>query len=160
MKSGLTHTKWSGARLAIAGGLLILLLAAALPPLLAPGWRVPLMHALSSFCHQIPERSFTHAGVPLGLCHRCTGIVAGLLVGLLAPWTGLRRWHPLAILAVALAPLAVDWSLDFAGLLANTVASRVGTGIWGGAVLAGLILGAMRTGTARTAPDQPAVVGK
>ena len=103
--------------------------------------------AFAPFCHQIAERSPHLHGVPFALCHRCTGVVAGLAIGLLvgplAPrlLARLGAAHPLAVLAGAAVPTTVDWLLGVSGVLANTGASRLGTGAFFG-VAAGLLLAA------------------
>lgn len=97
------------------------------------------------FCHQMPTRSPHVHGEPFALCHRCFGIVGGLAAGVaLGPLVPalLRRLsavHPLAVLAGAGVPTAVDWMLGVTGVWANTGASRLATGALFG-VAAGLIL--------------------
>lgn len=102
--------------------------------------------AFAPFCHQIAARSPTAGGVPFALCHRCTGIVAGLALGLVAgplvPARGLARLAaapPLAVLALAALPTSADWLLGVTGVWANTGASRLLTGSLFG-VAAGLLL--------------------
>jgi uncharacterized membrane protein len=109
----------------------VLLLLAAAAPILGPGWRGALMTGFSLACHQIHERSFELAGVPMAVCHRCTGVFAGLLAGALAlPAVGLRspRIGDAALVALALVPIGLDWGLDAAGLVSNVPLSRVLTG--------------------------------
>src|SRR5260370_15307247 len=76
--------------------------------------------AFSTFCHQLPERSFFIAGHQFAVCARCTGLYAGftlamLLYPLVRPIrtavTPPRKW-----LFVAATPLAVDFSLCFLGI--------------------------------------------
>ena len=86
----------------------------------------------SFVCHQIPERSFHLAGNKFGVCSRCTGLYSGLAVAVLA--------YPLARslkdtatpsivwLILAALPLAIDFSLGFFNIWANTHASRFATG--------------------------------
>ena len=100
--------------------------------------------AFAPFCHQIAERSPHAGGVPFALCHRCTGIVAGLALGLiagpLAPVLGrLAARPPLLVLALAALPTTADWLLGATGVWANTSASRLVTGAFFG-VAAGLLL--------------------
>ena len=38
--------------------------------------------AFSPLCHQVVERSFRFGDAPLAVCARCTGVYAGLLLGL------------------------------------------------------------------------------
>ena len=102
------------------------------------------MHGFQAVCHQLPDRSFAVGGVPLALCHRCTGIAAGLVAGVFAvPLLGrgrrllVRFERPLLMLALLL--LAADWLLGVGGLWANTAATRFGTGFLFG-VAAGYLL--------------------
>ncbi len=112
-------------------GLVLVLVYAT--PLLGGAWQAGLMQAFHAVCHQLPDRSFHLGGAPLAVCHRCTGIYAGLFAGaLLFPllyryddwiWR-YTRW----LLLASLAPMGVDWTGDVAGLFANTPVSRAGTG--------------------------------
>lgn len=108
-------------RLALGGALAVAVLGVAAvvaAPLLVEarpvlaGW---LYAAFDRVCHQIAERSFHLAGHPLAVCHRCTGLYAGGLAGLvlLPRLSGIAdrllaspRWIP----ALAL-PLLADWTL-------------------------------------------------
>ena len=111
-------------------------------------------------CHQIPERSPHLGGVPWALCHRCVGILAGVLAGLVvAPVLPARALAVLAhlrpgrVVVLALVPLAVDWSLGAFGVWANTPVSRLATGAVFGAA-AGLVL-ALALRPAAPAPSSP-----
>ncbi len=42
------------------------------------------------FCHQLAERSFSVAGNPMCVCHRCFGIYVGLFVGSALALAGVR----------------------------------------------------------------------
>jgi uncharacterized membrane protein len=112
-----------------------------LAPLLAAGghgWAAGVAYrAFAGLCHQQAERSFAIGGHALAVCARCTGIYAGFAAcSLLYPLgrdlrradAPARRW-----LLLALLPTAVDFALDFAGLWANTHASRALTGAVAGA---------------------------
>jgi uncharacterized membrane protein len=69
-------------------------------------------------CHQLPERSFFLAGRQFPVCARCSGLYAGVVLGLVAWWVW-RRLRPgphgvdprLARNAflVVLLPTAVSW---------------------------------------------------
>lgn len=112
-----------------------------LPPFVGAEGRVWVMALFHPLCHQDPQRSFWFAGAPLAVCHRCTGIYGGALLGvLLGPLLGagaavrayLRRKPFHAVLLAGL-PMALDWGLDVGGLWMNTVPSRVLTGaLFGG----------------------------
>ena len=85
----------------------------------------------SRICHQIPERSFFIFGQPFAVCHRCSGIYFGLLVGSLIMIHSLhhspqrrRNW-----LIAAIVPLFIDALLPYTGLWTSTPASRFITGL-------------------------------
>jgi uncharacterized membrane protein len=96
--------------------------------------------AFSGVCHQIPERSFHVAGHTFAVCARCTGLYAGLALGILlfplvrslrSAETPARLW-----LFIAAAPTVLDFSLGFLGVWPNTHFSRAVTGALLGAVAA------------------------
>ena len=88
--------------------------------------------AFGFVCHQIPERSFHLAGNKFAVCSRCTGLYSGFAVAVLAyPLArSLRNTATPSILWLILAalPLAVDFSLGYFNIWANTHASRFSTG--------------------------------
>ena len=90
--------------------------------------------------HQIPERSFYFADHPLAVCARCAGLYAGLAAGVVFyPLFGSlrRRETPArAWLILAAVPTAIDFTLGFTGVWANTHVSRSLTGALLGAVMA------------------------
>jgi uncharacterized membrane protein len=55
-------------------------------------------------CHRLPDRTMTLLGVPMPMCSRCTGIVSGLGLGLVAgaPYRGpaALRWTVLGAAAL------------------------------------------------------------
>ncbi len=128
----------------LAATVLVLALAVA-PPWLPEGVRAVVHDGFSAVCHQMASRSFHAHGVAFAVCHRCTGIYAGLVVGVLA-WPLVRTWGertlaprvPLA-LGLATLPLSIDWALGFFGLWENTPPSQATTGAVFG-VVAGLLL--------------------
>jgi uncharacterized membrane protein len=147
MKSALSNTAWpdntvwSRAGWALAAAAVLgLLVAALLPPFVGPEAGAMLDGAFRHLCHQLPGRSFAVGGTPLAVCHRCTGIYAGLAGGaLLFPFvrTAARRWmrHDRGVLLAAVLPATLDWGADVLGLWGNTVGTRVGTGLWLGLVV-------------------------
>jgi len=102
----------------LAAGAAVWLAATIAAPLLAtshPTVAGVLYAIYDRVCHQIPERSFHLAGHPLAVCHRCSGLYLGGLLGLLAmprlPRVGAviageAKWIVLLGL-----PLVVDWAL-------------------------------------------------
>jgi len=115
------------------------------PVLAAAGWDAAatvVYFFFSPVCHQAPERSFELLGIPLAVCHRCSGIYLGLFLGsmLRNPWihrspAARRRW----ILAAAV-PLVLDALLPCCGLWVNTAASRFATGLCFGIPVASLVV--------------------
>lgn len=91
-----------------------------------------LMTAFSSVCHQIPERSFHVADVSLAVCHRCTGIYAGIPLAiatiLLTNGWKIRKNVWAALLFGSLFLMGLDWGLSVIGLWENTLLSRLITG--------------------------------
>lgn len=156
-RSPLVPRGWAVAAVLATG---VLLLAAS-PPVLGEGAAALVRAAFSPFCHQIPARSPHLLGAPFALCHRCTGIVAGLAAGVafgpLVPRLVRRLGgaHPLAVLALAGLPTAADWALGASGVWANTGASRGLTGALFGTA-AGLLLAAAFLGTPAEARPQTA----
>lgn len=132
---------WALAALA-ATTVLVLALA---PPWLAPGAAGAVDTSFSWICHQLPERTLHVHGTPVALCHRCLGLLAGLVGGIaLAPVAprAVRRLvdarRQARVLLVAALPVVVDWTLGATGLWLNTPLSRSATG-----ALFGLAAGAM-----------------
>lgn len=90
-------------------------------------------------CHQISERSFQCFGHPVAACHRCIGLYAGFVVGLLIMpslprWTAWLADYPRRMAYFALPMLAdyflwqnVWWSRTLSGWVA---ALPVGLFVW------------------------------
>lgn len=103
-----------------------------------------LLYALfSPVCHQDPARSFTLLGHQWAVCHRCSGIYLGLLLGSFLPFNlavvmdpayRRRLW-----VGCATAPLLLDVILSLAGLWTSTPGSRFITGLIFGAMLSSLL---------------------
>ncbi|MEM8560265.1 MAG: DUF2085 domain-containing protein [Bacteroidota bacterium] len=131
--------------LALAAALLLAVLTAATPHV-SEGFRAAIMHGFHLACHQQPDRSFATHGIAWALCHRCTGILGGLVLGLLAalalraPEQALRFRAPRKPLLIgAIALVSLDWALGAVGIY-DLVATRVASGIIFGCI-AGLVLG-------------------
>lgn len=120
------------------------LVLAVLPPFVPETLRAALHMAFSPVCHQLDARSFHVYGEALAVCHRCTGIFAGLFAGTLL-WPFVRRFaaglsrRAGLMLGLSLLPAAVDWGLGVTGLWANTPLSRALTGALFG-IVAGVYL--------------------
>ncbi len=151
----------------LAGSLLVLLLIVSAPLALSAGHQSIAYYIYLPFsylCHQIPARSFFMAEHPFAVCSRCTGIYAGVLVGVIfypllksfrSTATPPRKW-----LFLAAAPLAIDFSLEFFGIWNNTHFSRFATGALLGSVvvfyvLPGLIELSLRDRTPTSLPSVP-----
>ncbi|MDX1439914.1 MAG: DUF2085 domain-containing protein [Rubricoccaceae bacterium] len=136
--------------------------AAVAPPFVGGAIGVPLMEAFSWVCHQIPDRSFSVGGESLAVCHRCTGIFAGLVIGsaLLLPLhvpNGVIDRHGRAVLFVTIALNAIDWGITLLGIWENTMVSRFSTGLLFGVAAGYLFAKALAAGNAHartsTAPE-------
>jgi hypothetical protein len=113
-----------------------------------------LVHAsFGAVCHQLPERSFELLGHPLAVCHRCLGLYAGGLVGLLLlPVLPVLRDRLVERPRRALwfsAPLLVDVALPF-----DTWWSRSGTGLLAAFPVAAIVWMAWDQIFARAASDR------
>jgi uncharacterized membrane protein len=111
-------------------------------------WAAALLYALfSPVCHQNPARSFAFFGHSWAVCHRCTGIYFGLLLGSLVPfeWNSILQSPRLRRLWVicGVAPLLMDVMLQYSGIGTNTPVSRFLTGLLFGAMLSSLVLPAL-----------------
>lgn len=143
----------------LLGSVCILITA---PTWLGPGGRAAIMEFFAPLCHQIPERSFSLAGEPLAVCHRCTGIYAGLLVGAFL-WRGAGRFEGLFrfdrseiagrgagwLLVLAAAPAAVDWGAGLTGFWESGALVQAGTGFWFGVGTGLLVTGGLTQLTGR-----------
>ena len=152
------------------GSLMISAAIIAAPLALSSGhllWALPLYHAFSFVCHQIPERSYFIAGQPFAVCARCFGLYVGftlasfaypLVRSLQKTDAPPRKW-----LFIAAAPLAIDYALGLFGIWNNTHSSRFITGALLGSVavlyvMPGLLdLGMRLTRRKTPAGNEPAV---
>ncbi len=123
---------------------MLLVLALAASPIFAPGSVLAPIARITfhGLCHQSVARSFVVDGHAMAICHRCSGIYAGIALGALAVALGLRvRSSSLAGWAIAALALgghvALGWiapELFDRALL--RVASGVAFGAFAGAALA------------------------
>jgi uncharacterized membrane protein len=153
------------------GSVLIVSAIIAAPLALSSGhliWALPLYHAFSLVCHQIPERSFFIAGQPFAVCARCFGLYAGFTLATIAyPLVcSLKKTDapPRKWLFIAAVPLLIDYGLGAFGIWNNTHTSRFITGALLGAVavfytMPGLLdLGLRLTGGKKQPHIEPAPV--
>ncbi len=102
--------------------------------------------AFSSFCHQIPERSFSINGVQMAVCSRCIGIYGSLWFGtLVLPLIGRFFLPPLSfrkhILVGSMVIIIIDVLGCLAGLWTDTNVSRLITGLFLGFSTAWVLTG-------------------
>lgn len=132
---------WRAAALASAA---VLLLALS-PPWLPAGAARAVETGFSWLCHQMPDRTLHLHGAPVALCHRCLGILTGLVAGLAVaprvPGLPLGAQAQARWLVAAGLPTTLDWTLTALGIWTNTPLSRSLTGALFG-VAAGLLVGA------------------
>jgi uncharacterized membrane protein len=101
-----------------------------------------LYYGFSLVCHQIPERSFIFCGYPLPVCHRCSGIYAGLFLGCLVAIRSLHRHiqaRRFLVLSVVMA-LGIDALAPWTGLWNSSTLSRFSTGLAFGMVTSLLVV--------------------
>ena len=106
-----------------------------------------LVHAAAArLGHQRPERSFHLAGAKLPVCARCTGLYLSAAAGALAAWLAFVRVprRTRALLAVAAAPTAATWLLEWAGGVAMSNALRALASLPLGAAVGWLFVGMLR----------------
>lgn len=101
----------------------------------------------SRICHQRPERSFHLAGVQVPVCARCFGLYASSALGALIAWGSRRRLRTTTsrpALALAALPTALTWSLEAAGLVAFSNASRAAAALPLGVVVGWVVVQMVR----------------
>jgi len=102
--------------------------------------------AFSSFCHQIPARSFSINGVQMAVCSRCIGIYGALWFGsVILPIAG--RWYLPSLsfrrylLVTSMVIIIIDVSGCLAGLWTDSNISRLITGLFLGLSAAWVVTG-------------------
>ena len=93
-------------------------------------WLYLMKLGASAGCHQRPDRSFFFHGWQFPVCARCTGVLAGQLVG-----------FPIAIKKNI---SMLDWSLQYSGVKKSTNKRRLVTGLLGGFGLAVIYVNIIR----------------
>ena len=77
-------------------------------------------------CHQMPERSFFYKGYQFPVCARCTGLMAGYLLGIFVYFLKIINWKVAIILCI---PLALDGGTQYLGWRMSNQWLRLITGI-------------------------------
>jgi len=115
--------------------LLLWIIFIILAPLLAevfPNISIFIYKLFSPVCHQIDERSFHIAGHKLAVCSRCFSIYIGLLISsIIYPFIfNLKKlvFPNVFFIIIPSILLALDFFLDYAGILKNTILTRSITG--------------------------------
>lgn len=142
---------WYGL-LAVTSGVFVL---AMLPPVLPASLQGVVREGFAPVCHQLPGRSLHVGGVPVALCDRCSGIYAGLVVGVAGTGWGHSLWATLGpysryALLGALVPLGLDWMGPLLSLWGNGPVSRALTGLLFGSVAASYVTAQLLHRKART----------
>lgn len=88
--------------------------------------------AFATLCHQLADRSFVVGDHLFAVCHRCTGLYLGFLIGILVGCVPRVRApigrSPLVLIAIAAVAVGFDVGLDMLRILSNTVGTRLVTG--------------------------------
>lgn len=87
-------------------------------------------------CHQIPERSFFYKKYQFPVCARCTGVIIGEVVCILAILLNIKLRF--AIYIALLLVMGADWFIQYIHLLESNNIRRIITGILGGYGLIGI----------------------
>ena len=81
-------------------------------------------------CHQMPDRSFSYKGYQFPLCARCTGVVFGEVLSIVAILCAIKI--DLIYAFVLVVPLAIDGGLQYIKILQSNNIRRVLTGVLAG----------------------------
>jgi uncharacterized membrane protein len=103
-------------------------------------------------CHQRPERSFHTSGVSWPVCGRCAGLYLAAPFGAAFALMSRRRRHHAAAswrwMALAAAPTALTWALEFASVAPMTSLVRALAALPLGAAVAFAIVTAVKPASA------------
>ena len=78
-------------------------------------------------CHQMPERSFFFKGYQFPVCARCTGVLIGEIIAIIAIICGIRL-KKLPIIG-SICVMGADWGLQYLEICRSTNPRRLITGI-------------------------------
>ncbi len=145
-------------RLILGAGALLWLGAIVAAPLAAArgsSLAAPIYLFFHQICHQQAGRSFALDGHQLAVCHRCTGLYLGFLVGLVVTYVvpTLDQW-------IRERPIRITWFLvpmlvDVALFPFNTWQTRFATGLIATLTLSTLVVAAVRQVLQKRGPATP-----
>ena len=81
-------------------------------------------------CHQMADRSFSYKGYQFPVCARCTGIIIGEIIAIIAMLFTLKI--DLLYSFVLVVPLAIDGGIQYINLVQSNNIRRVVTGVLAG----------------------------
>lgn len=142
-------------RLLAAGltlGILLWVSALLLAPVGLAGGALPaalFYQAAGLICHQLPERSFSLAGVQMPVCARCFGLYGSGAIGALIVWLGPARAIGTAassrrLLAYAALPTLVTVAIEWLGLAYPSSPVRASAAVPLGMAVGWLLVGMLR----------------
>jgi len=81
-------------------------------------------------CHQMPDRSFSYKGYQFPVCARCTGVIIGEFISIIAILCALKiSWLYIVFMIV---PLSIDGGLQYINVWKSNNVRRIITGILAG----------------------------
>jgi uncharacterized membrane protein len=93
-------------------------------------WIALMEYGDSLGCHQIPERSFFFKGYQFPVCARCTGVILGYVLSIVAIVLGIRPSYYIVLVMILV--MGLDWGIQRIGVLKSTNIRRLITGLSGG----------------------------
>lgn len=104
-------------------------------------WLYLMKLGASAGCHQRPDRSFFFHGWQFPVCARCTGVLAGQLVGIPI---AIKKNISTLTAVLCCETTMLDWSLQYSGVKKSTNKRRLVTGLLGGFGLAVIYVNIIR----------------
>ena len=104
-------------------------------------WLYLMKLGASAGCHQRPDRSFFFHGWQFPVCARCTGVLAGQLVGFPI---AIKKNITTLTAVLCCETTMLDWSLQYSGVKKSTNKRRLVTGLLGGFGLAVIYVNIIR----------------
>lgn len=87
-------------------------------------------------CHQMPKRSFFLNGYQFPVCARCTGVIIGEFISIIAIIFNIN--FDIKLYIILLLFMGLDWFIQYINLLESNNARRLITGLLGGIGLIGI----------------------